>query len=209
MNLEDPDDSYRSENAEPRDWIMLGNHDTPSIWSVVNRWRKSGEVRDRAAYLARRLAPPDSSSTFKTPGAARSRRSIPRSLQHSRQAVRPGASPSPPAGLQSWLASDAGRLVQAQLADALLSRAEQALVFFTDLFGLEEAYNTPGTVGPHNWSLRVPHDYRSMYPERSRSLQALNLPCALVLALRSRSRRLAGRPAGLIEKLEAAARRTP
>ncbi len=172
-NLEDPADSYRSENAQPKDWVMLGNHDTPPIWSVVKKWRKSEEVRDRAAYLSRRLARSDSSPT--------------------------------PAELQSRLSSDAGRLVQAQLADALLSPAEQVLVFFTDLFGLEEAYNVPGTVGPHNWSLRVPHDYRRMYPERSRRLRALNLPFALALALRSRSRC----PAGLIEKLEAAARRTP
>ena len=53
----DPDDGYRGENAEPRDWIMLGNHDTPPLRAVVERWSREGGVPARAAYLAMRLEP--------------------------------------------------------------------------------------------------------------------------------------------------------
>jgi len=99
-----------------------------------------------------------------------------------------------------------GRLVHAELADALVSRAEQVLVFFADLFGLEEVYNTPGSVGPQNWGLRVPADYQRTYPRRASALQALNLPHALALALGSPLRGLASTHRPLIEKLQAAAR---
>jgi hypothetical protein len=52
-----PTDVYRSEIAEPIDWIMLGNHDTPPIWQLVDRWVKTGTSRDRAQDLGRRLVP--------------------------------------------------------------------------------------------------------------------------------------------------------
>lgn len=55
-NLRDPHDVYRSENAQPQDWMLLGNHDTPPVWHVVKRWQQNGELRDRADYLASRLS---------------------------------------------------------------------------------------------------------------------------------------------------------
>ncbi|HEV7735556.1 MAG TPA: 4-alpha-glucanotransferase [Candidatus Binatia bacterium] len=55
--LDDPQDVYRSENARPEDWMMVGTHDTRSIWAVVESWRTSGQLVGRAAYLASRLAP--------------------------------------------------------------------------------------------------------------------------------------------------------
>jgi 4-alpha-glucanotransferase len=54
-SLEDPGDVYRGENARPEDWIMLGNHDTRTIWSVAERWVEDGSARRRAEYLASRL----------------------------------------------------------------------------------------------------------------------------------------------------------
>jgi 4-alpha-glucanotransferase len=56
-NLDDPNDVYRAENAEPADWMMLGNHDTPPIWQLVRTWGATGGLAAQAAYLARRLAP--------------------------------------------------------------------------------------------------------------------------------------------------------
>lgn len=52
--LDDPADVYRAEHAEPVDWVMVGTHDTPSIWRLAAQWT---DVRTRAAYLAWRLAP--------------------------------------------------------------------------------------------------------------------------------------------------------
>ncbi|MBS1956670.1 MAG: 4-alpha-glucanotransferase [Cyanobacteria bacterium SZAS-4] len=50
-------DGYRSENAQPSDWIMVGNHDTKPAWRIVNEWKKSGEIEARAKYLSERLEP--------------------------------------------------------------------------------------------------------------------------------------------------------
>lgn len=57
-NLSRPEDVYRSENAEPADWIMLGNHDTPPIWLLAERWYGEGKpAAAQASYLAERLEP--------------------------------------------------------------------------------------------------------------------------------------------------------
>lgn len=50
-------DVYRGDNADPADWIMLGNHDTPPIWTVAERWVADGSARRRADRLAARLVP--------------------------------------------------------------------------------------------------------------------------------------------------------
>jgi 4-alpha-glucanotransferase len=150
--LADPLDVYRSENARPEDWMMVGTHDTQPIWSVVDGWERSGELRARADYLAWRLTP------------------------------RPEARP----GLARRLVEDRGLLVHAQFADAFASPARNVMIFFPDLFGLRDSYNVPGTVGPNNWSLRVPAAYAGDYGERCRAGRALDLPRALALALRAR-----------------------
>ena len=56
-DLANPADVYRSENAQPEDWIMLGNHDTPPIWLLAEQWQRSGQIRQQAEYLAARLCP--------------------------------------------------------------------------------------------------------------------------------------------------------
>ncbi len=62
-NLDDPRDGYRSENAAPEDWIMAGTHDTPSVWTRADEWRRTDGVGARADYLAARLAPHASERT--------------------------------------------------------------------------------------------------------------------------------------------------
>jgi 4-alpha-glucanotransferase len=56
-DLSNPQDVYRAENAEPRDWIMVGNHDTRPLWALAERWRQAGEAKAQADYLAWRLHP--------------------------------------------------------------------------------------------------------------------------------------------------------
>ena len=56
-SLSDPADVYRSENAQPQDWVMVGNHDTPPIWRLAKAWQGREEGYRQAAYLARRLRP--------------------------------------------------------------------------------------------------------------------------------------------------------
>jgi 4-alpha-glucanotransferase len=54
-DLSRANDVYRSENASPRDWIMVGNHDTPPLWSLVEAWHGTAVGRERASALAERL----------------------------------------------------------------------------------------------------------------------------------------------------------
>ena len=54
-DLANPADVYRSENAQPEDWVMVGNHDTPSIWRLARSWVGQPAGRAQAEYLAWRL----------------------------------------------------------------------------------------------------------------------------------------------------------
>ncbi len=58
-DLDNDLDVYRSENAQPEDWLMLGNHDTPPIWRVAERWFDERRSARQAEYLARRLGVPE------------------------------------------------------------------------------------------------------------------------------------------------------
>jgi len=58
VGLNDPSDVYRSENAAPADWIMVGNHDTAPIWNVAERWCGDGTADAHARYLEERLKQP-------------------------------------------------------------------------------------------------------------------------------------------------------
>ncbi|MDO8988057.1 MAG: 4-alpha-glucanotransferase [Sideroxyarcus sp.] len=149
-NLDDSADVYRGENAEPRDWIMLGNHDTPSIWGLVRDWHGSEEGFKQAGYLARRLRP-DS-----------------------------------PEQLSRILAADQYKLAHAKMAELFLSPAQHVMMFFADLFGIEETYNVPGTQNEENWTLRVPNDFLRIHELKKREGRALNLHAVLALALRAR-----------------------
>jgi 4-alpha-glucanotransferase len=67
-NPNDPRDVYRTEHAEPEDWLMLGTHDTPPIYPLVSAWLSNGSAQARAAYLAERLI---RSSSERSSAAAR------------------------------------------------------------------------------------------------------------------------------------------
>ncbi len=162
MNVGNPADVYRTDNAVAPDWVMLGNHDTRPIWARVAEWEAAGELGDRASYLARRLAQPGEADE-----------------------------------MRRGLTSNTGMMVQAMFADMLLSKAENVAVFFADLLGMRETYNAPGTVGPENWSLRVPPDYRGRYEADASECRALNIPYACSLALKSP---LAGGESALLVK---------
>lgn len=150
MDVTDPGDVYRTDNAVEADWVMMGNHDTRPIWARVAEWEAQDAIRDRASYLAHRLAPKGETDA-----------------------------------LRARIAGDRGTMVHAYFADLLVSDAQNVIVFFADLFGTEETYNAPGTVGPENWSLRVPPDYRERYRRDAGELRALNIAYACSLAMKS------------------------
>jgi hypothetical protein len=78
-SLTDPFDVYRAENARAEDWVMLTTQDTPPIWQVMSGWRRTGEIRERAAHVAARLAPSD-----------RRRDALEREMLHDPQALATG-----------------------------------------------------------------------------------------------------------------------
>jgi 4-alpha-glucanotransferase len=145
--LDDRGDVYRADNARPADWVMLGTHDTPSIWSVVQEMTPKQRA-DWAEHLGRALRLPQTARTA--------------------------------------ILFDPGLLANAMLAEVFASRAENVMMFFADLFGLNERYNTPGTVSPDNWTLRLPSSFEQLYETRLARGTAIDLPLALAMALGAR-----------------------
>lgn len=103
-----------------------------------------------------------------------------------------------------WLARADGALVHALFASLLASPARNVMLFWTDLFGAREPYNTPGTVSERNWSLRLTHDFAERHRERCRAGLALDLPFALSLALRMRGTDADPEARALVGALESA-----
>ena len=81
-------------------------------------------------------------------------------------------------------------------------KAENIQIFFTDLFGLYEVYNRPGTSGDSNWSLRIPDNYEEVYCNNLKEGKALNLPYILKLAIEARGHEFAADHRETIMKLE-------
>ena len=90
----------------------------------------------------------------------------------------------------------------AKLVECFASKAENIQIFFTDFFGINEVYNTPGTSGDPNWTLRLPDNFEEFYLQKVQSGDALNLPLALIYAIKARGRDFAGQNHELIERLE-------
>ena len=159
-------DVYRAENVSPRDWIMVGNHDTRPIWALADSWHGTAAGAQWASYLAERLIP------VPAPTADGQPPSTPTADAHRVRLAR-------------WLSLDARHLCHGMFAALFASRAAHVSVFFADLFGLREVYNRPGTVDAENWTLRLPTDWRQRHDLRLQGLDALNLPLSLALAMLS------------------------
>ncbi|MEO6777099.1 MAG: 4-alpha-glucanotransferase [Kofleriaceae bacterium] len=77
-----------------------------------------------------------------------------------------------------------GFFANAMLAELLASRAENVSIFFADLFGYHERFNTPGVIdNTANWSLRLPAEFAQLYADRRTAGTALDLELAAELAL--------------------------
>ena len=89
-----------------------------------------------------------------------------------------------------------------KLVECFASCAENVQIFFTDFFGINEVYNTPGTSGDPNWTLRLPSNFEEFYKEKLRSDEALNLPLAMIYAMKARGWEFYKNHQELLEKLE-------
>ncbi|MBR1754454.1 4-alpha-glucanotransferase [bacterium] len=94
-------------------------------------------------------------------------------------------------------------LMLTKFAELFTSDAENIQIFFTDYFGIEDVYNSPGTSGDKNWSLRLPNNFEDVYNKNLKDGLAFNLPLVLKIALESKDEKFQKRNKRLIEDLQA------
>ena len=99
------------------------------------------------------------------------------------------------------IASTPSLFCEAMFAELFLGPAQNVSVFFADLLGERQLYNQPGTVGEHNWTLRVPGDYQERYLQRIEHGEALNIKRTLALALEAKAGVLGAEAGSLAQQL--------
>ena len=91
------------------------------------------------------------------------------------------------------LTQDKEYLKFVKLVEIFASKARNVQIFFTDYFQIDETYNTPGTSGDQNWSLRLPNNFEEITP--------IDLHAILKAAIIARGKEFASKYATMIEKL--------
>ncbi len=89
-----------------------------------------------------------------------------------------------------------------KLVECFASKSENIQIFFTDFFGINEVYNTPGTSGDPNWTLRLNNNFVDFYKEKLRTQEALNLPLVMIYAMKARGWEFYKDHQELLDKLE-------
>lgn len=92
------------------------------------------------------------------------------------------------------MTNDEEFLKETKLVELFASKAENIQMFFTDFYNMTQTYNTPGTSGDKNWSLRLPNNFETM--------QTINLPLILKKAIIARGTEFASKNSKLIEELD-------
>ncbi len=104
--------------------------------------------------------------------------------------------------IKEKLYTDDKFLAFSKLVEIFAAKNENVQIFFTDFFGINEVYNRPGTSGDPNWTLRLPGNFEELYERNLSSGDALNLPLALIYAIKARGADFAANNSELISKLE-------
>lgn len=91
------------------------------------------------------------------------------------------------------LTQDKDYLTFVKLVEIFASKAKNVQMFFTDYFKIKETYNTPGTSGDQNWSLRLPNNFEEK--------ETIDMCAILKAAIIARGKDFAQKHAVLIEKL--------
>ena len=91
------------------------------------------------------------------------------------------------------LTQDKDYLTFVKLVEIFASKARNVQIFFTDYFQIKETYNTPGTSGDQNWSLRLPNNFKDIKP--------IDLHAILKAAIIARGKEFADKHSSLIKKL--------
>lgn len=88
--------------------------------------------------------------------------------------------------LKGKIESNPETYMAAKFTELFTSPAKKVQVFFTDLLGIGETYNKPGTSGGENWSLRMPTNFEKNYHKNLENGVGLNLPEVLSNAIRQK-----------------------
>ena len=91
------------------------------------------------------------------------------------------------------MTTDKEYLAFVKLVEIFASKARNVQIFFTDFFRINETYNTPGTSGDQNWSLRLPNNYKD--------LNCIDLQAILKTAIEARGSEFADKHRKLLEQL--------
>ena len=92
------------------------------------------------------------------------------------------------------MTNDENFLKETKLVELFACQAENIQIFFTDFFGMNQTYNTPGTSGDKNWSLRLPNNFAQM--------ETINLPLLLKKAIIARGSEFVKANKNIIEELD-------
>lgn len=89
-----------------------------------------------------------------------------------------------------------------KIVECFASASENIQIFFTDFFGINDVYNRPGTSGDPNWTLRIDKNFVEFYKEKLKTGEALNLPLAMIYAIKARGWEFYKDHQELLERLE-------
>ena len=92
------------------------------------------------------------------------------------------------------MTNDKEFLRETKLVELFACEAENMQIFFTDFFQMSQTYNTPGTSGDKNWSLRLPENFADM--------ETINLPLLLKKAIIARGSEFANANKEIIGELD-------
>ena len=93
-------------------------------------------------------------------------------------------------------------LMLTKFAELFTSKAQNIQIFFTDYFGIEEVYNSPGTSGDKNWSLRLPNNFEEVYKNNLKEGLAFNLPQVLKIAMEAKDEKFQRKYKNLMSELD-------
>lgn len=89
--------------------------------------------------------------------------------------------------LERKISQNPKELWKAKVADLFKSGAKNEQISFMDMMGINKAYNTPGTTGDSNWTLRLnPNFEETYYKDLENNGWALNMPEVLSMAVEAK-----------------------
>ncbi len=131
-------------SAKPQDTIMIGSHDTKPFKTYV---------KDLYGYWGK--------DDFNHALWTAVENSMPRSTNHDKKQAKFDLYRFDTNPHQPDVNKDA--FSRMKFTELFTSPAQRVQIFWTDLLGMEQRYNTPGTSGGNNWSLRLSSDFEKNF----------------------------------------------